>query len=101
MPGCTGDARLHIDRVTALHYSCCSASGSHRDRGDVVHLLYVGHSAMACCWKTLVDQLHGVGGDDPGEAGGGLLWAPLATETHYALNFLSLQWWLLHSTDSP
>ena len=20
MPGCTGDARLHIDRVTALHY---------------------------------------------------------------------------------
>ena len=26
MPGCTGDARLHIDRVTALHYSCCSVS---------------------------------------------------------------------------
>ena len=59
--------------VTALHYSCCSASGSHRDRGDVVHLLYVGHSAMACCWKTLVDQLHGVGGDDPAVRGPGEL----------------------------
>ena len=51
-----GDARLHIDRVTALHYSCCSASGSHR-----VHAGPVGGGRDAELVHLRVAVLHGRG----------------------------------------